>query len=379
VEIHWYLVPQEGRLPFLQHSRNAGGRSVPNYDFFRQLAGAIDYNGYSGALLATGGGGHDAWTVASSLIPLTERMKFIIAQHPGLTAPLLLAQQAATFDHFSKGRLIINVVNGTNPQGPPYGRFEDHDDRYALADEYWGVWRRIMQGETVTFDGRFVKVRDARLSIEPFQKPYPELYFGGSSPAAMAVAAKHVDTYLTWGEPPLQAAEKIAAVRAFAKAQGRTLRYGLRINVIVRDTEEEAWAVAQWMYDRIDKTAIDFHRRQLSATDSVGQLRQAGIIGNREISKNARDLELLPNLWAGLSLAIGGPLAFTIVGDAQTVAERIREYERIGFDVFILSSFPLIDESHRVAEYLFPLLKPSGSRYAEEALADQPYRAVAAG
>jgi alkanesulfonate monooxygenase len=112
-----------------------------------------------------------------------------------LTSPLLLAQQAATFDHFSKGRLIINVINGANTQAPPYGLFEDHDDRYALADEYWGEWRRILQGETVTFDGRFVKVRDAQLSIASLQTLYPELNFGGSSPAAMAVAAKHVDTF----------------------------------------------------------------------------------------------------------------------------------------------------------------------------------------
>jgi alkanesulfonate monooxygenase len=357
MEVHWYLVPMEGRMPSVNPQQR---NDSTNYEFFRQLATAIDYNGFSGALLATGAGRHEAWALGASLIPVTQRMKFIVAQHPGITSPLMLAQQAATFDRLSNGRLIINVINGDNQQGPPHGIFLDHDERYALADEYWGVFRRLLAGETVTFEGRYVKLKDATLQVQPIQKGGPELFFGGSSPAAQAVAAKHIDTYLSWGEPPPQAAEKIAQVRALAAAQGRTLRFGLRINVIVRDTKEEAWGVAQWMYDRIDKTVIDFNRKTLASTDSVGRLRQASIIGNREHTKHARDMELYPDIWAGLSFVFGGPLAFTIVGDPETVAARIREYESIGFDVFILSSFPLIEQSYRVAQSLFPLLQPVG-------------------
>ncbi len=247
-----------------------------------------------------------------------------------------------------------------------------------MADEYWGVWRRLMAGEVVTFDGKYVKLKDARLAVEPVQKGGPELFFGGSSPAAQEVAAKHIDTYLSWGEPPPQAAEKIATVRSLAAARGRTLRFGLRINVIVRDTKEEAWFVAQWMYERIDKSVAERSRKALSTTDSVGQLRQARIIGNRELSKHARDMELYPDLWAGLSFIFGGPLAFTIVGDPETMAARIREYESVGFDVFILSSFPLIEQSYRVADSLFPLLQPVGWKAKNDETATGARRAAAA-
>jgi hypothetical protein len=192
MEIHWYLIPHDGPYPW-----NPKGQRLIDFAYLRQIATTVDHLGYDGALLAGGGGAHDLWGLGFSLIPYTERMKFIIAQHPGTLSPMLLAQQAATFDQFSQGRLIINIVNGADGHGLPYGVFLDHDERYAMADEYWGVWRRIMSGETVDFDGRYVKLRNARLGLKPLQQPYPELYFGGSSPSAQQVAAKHTDTYLS--------------------------------------------------------------------------------------------------------------------------------------------------------------------------------------
>jgi alkanesulfonate monooxygenase len=348
VDVYWYLVARDGYYPWSPQ----GARKV-DFGYLRQVATAVDYLGYTGALLATGGGAHDAWVTGASLIPLTKKMKFIIAVHPGIVAPLMLAQKAATFDQFSDGRLIINIITGEANQMPPYGIYEEHDARYRVTDEYWTIYKRLIAGERVDFEGEFFSLKGAALSLAPVQK-FPQLFYAGSSDAAIAVAAKHADTYLTWGEPPALAAEKVARVRAAAAALGRTLKFGIRLNVIVRETKAEAWAAAQWLLDHMDPDAVAFNRANALASDSHGQKRMNGLIGNRNVT-DARELEVAPDLWAGFGLIRTGP-GTALVGDPQTVAARLREYQDIGFDTFILSGQPLLEESYRVADLLFPLL-----------------------
>ena len=348
MDVYWYLVPRDGFYPW-----SAKGARTIDFGYIRQVATAVDYLGFTGALLATGGGAHDAWVMGSSLIPLTKQMKFIIAVHPGIVAPLMLAQKAATFDHFSEGRLILNIITGESHQMPPYGIYEDHDDRYRMTDEYWTIYRRLIAGERVDFEGDFFSLKGAQLSLEPVQK-FPPLFYAGSSPAALAVAAKHADTYLTWGEPPDLAAEKIAAVRALAAARGRNVTFGIRLNVIVRETKAEAWAAAQWLMDRMDPEAIAFNRANALGSDAHGQKRMNALIGNGS-SRRAQDWEISPDLWAGYGLIRTGP-GTALVGDPQTVAARLREYQDVGFDTFIISGQPLLEEAYRVADLLLPLL-----------------------
>jgi alkanesulfonate monooxygenase len=348
MDVYWYLVPRDGFYPW-----SAKGARKIDFGYIRQVATAVDYLGYTGALLATGGGAHDAWVMGASLIPLTKQMKFIIAVHPGIVAPLMLAQKAATFDQFSDGRLILNIITGESHQMPPYGIYEEHDDRYRMTDEYWSIYRRLIAGERVDFEGEFFSLRGAELSLEPAQK-FPPLFYAGSSPAALAVAAKHADTYLTWGEPPDLAAEKIGKVRALAAARGRDVKFGIRLNVIVRETKAEAWAAAQWLMDRMDPEAIAFNRANALGSDSHGQKRMNALIGNGS-SRRAQDWEIAPDLWAGYGLIRTGP-GTAIVGDPETVAARIREYEDVGFDTFIISGQPLLEEAYRVADLLLPLL-----------------------
>ncbi|WP_441277621.1 LLM class flavin-dependent oxidoreductase [Tardiphaga sp. 172_B4_N1_3] len=349
MEIYWYLIPQDGPYPW-----NAKGRRPVDHDYLAQIARAVDQLGYTGALLATGGGEHDAWVLGASLIPLTKRMKFIIAVHPGIVAPLMLAQKAATFDQFSDGRLILNMVTGEQHQMPPYGIELAHDERYALTDEYWGLYRRLMTGEVVDFQGKYLNLRNAQLKLPAVQKPYPPLFFGGSSEPALSVAARHADTYLTWGEPPPQAAEKIKVVRDRARALGRNVKFGIRINLIVRETKQEAWDAAQWLLDRMDDTAVQGAQARNAASDSVGQRRMREIVSTQK-PKHAQELEIYPDIWAGFGLVRNGP-GTAIVGDPETVAARILEYRDVGFDTFIVSGQPLLEETYRVADLLLPLL-----------------------
>ena len=349
MNVFWYIVPSDGRYPW-----QPKGSRVVDYAYLQQLTRAVDTLGYTGALFATTGGAHDAWVTAASLIPFSEKLKFIIAVHPGLMTPLMLAQKTATFDQFSRGRLILNVITGEQHQLPPHGIYLNHDERYELTDEYWTVWRRLMQGETVTYKGKYVNLENAKLNLPAVQKPYPELFFGGSSDPALKVAARHVDTYLTWGEPLEQAAQKVEKVRALAREQGRTMKFGIRLNVIVRETKEEAWNAAEWLLGKMDRSAIDVNLARQKASDSVGQARMTALLEDKPVH-SARDLEIAPDLWAGLGLVRAGP-GTALVGDPETVAARLQEYREIGFDTFILSGYPLLEEAYRVSDLLLPLL-----------------------
>jgi alkanesulfonate monooxygenase len=164
------------------------------------------------------------------------------------------------------------------------------------------------------------------------------------------VAARHVDLYLTWGEAPDQVAEKIAAVRRLAEAEGRTMRFGIRLHVIVRETEEEAWRDADDLISRVDEATIARAQQVFTRMDSHGQARMKALHnGSRE------SLEISPNLWAGVGLVRGGA-GTAIVGDPEIVATRMREYADLGIDTFILSGYPHLEEAYRFAELVFPKL-----------------------
>lgn len=347
MNVLWFF-PTHGDGRYLGTS--IGGRAITS-DYLKQLAVAIDSLGFTGALLPTGRSCEDAWIIAASLIHVTQRMKFLVAIRPGLSSPGMAARMAATFDRLSRGRLLINIVTGGDPvELAGDGLHLSHDARYDLTDEFLTIWREVMSGKVVDYEGEYLNVKGSKLLFPPVQSPYPPLYFGGSSPAAKQVAAKHVDLYLTWGEPPDQVAEKIAAVRELAAEQGRTLQFGIRLHVIVRETEAEAWEAANQLIQYLDDETIAAAQAALSRTDSEGQRRMLQLhSGSREA------LEISPNLWAGVGLVRGGA-GTALVGDPDTVAARMLEYAELGIDTFILSGYPHLEEAYRVAELLFPKL-----------------------
>jgi alkanesulfonate monooxygenase len=286
---------------------------------------------------------------------------------------LFAARQAATLDRVSGGRLLVNVVVGGDPaEAAADGVLLPHDDRYALAREYLTVFRGLMAGETVNFTGRYLAATNAALLFPPVQPGGPPLYIGGSSEAAADVTAEHIDWYLTWGEPPPAVALKIADVRRRAEARGRRVRFGGRFHVIVRETEAEAWAEADRLISRLDDKTIAAAQASLARTDSVGQARMRALHGG-----DRNRLVVYPNLWAGVGLVRGGA-GTALVGSADQVAERIREYRAAGVETFILSGYPHLEEAYRVAELLLPRLDIAAAD-VPAAVRVQPGRAGEAG
>ncbi|MEH1911259.1 MAG: FMNH2-dependent alkanesulfonate monooxygenase [Nostoc sp.] len=365
MEVFWYL-PTQGDERYLG---TIIGRRAATYPYMQQIAQAVDKLGYGGMLIGTGQK-QDTWIVATSLISVTERLRFLVAFRPAIMSPSLAVRMAATFDQISNGRIILNVVTGGDTKElAKDGIFLDHDQRYELTDEFLTIWRSLMQGEEVTFNGRHLKVKGAKLQFPPVQKPYPTLYFGGSSDAALQVAAKHIDVYLTWGEPPDQVAQKIAKVRRLAAEQGRTVRFGIRMHVLVRETTQKAWDAANELIQYVDDEAIASAHQRFAQSESEGQRRMAQLHNGKVASGTLRErknLEISPNLWAGVGLVRGGA-GTALVGDPDTVTARMLEYADLGIDTFVFSGYPHLEEAYRVAELLFPRLPLQTSALATPA------------
>lgn len=347
MNVFWFL-PTHGDGHLLGTSEGARPVTLP---YLKQVAQAADSLGYYGVLIPTGRSCEDSWVVASALVPLTERLRYLVAIRPGIISPTVSARMAATLDRLSAGRLLINVVTGGDPdENRGDGLHLSHSERYEASGEFLHIWRRVLQGEAVDYDGKHLQVQNAKALYPPVQKPYPPLYFGGSSDAAHELAAEQVDVYLTWGEPPAAVAEKIADVRARAAKHGRTVKFGIRLHVIVRETAEQAWQAADKLIANISDETIAAAQQSFSRFDSEGQRRMAALHGGR------RDqLEIYPNLWAGVGLVRGGA-GTALVGDPQQVAGLIKEYADLGIESFIFSGYPHLEEAYRFAELVFPLL-----------------------
>ncbi|MGX7677893.1 LLM class flavin-dependent oxidoreductase [Jatrophihabitans sp. DSM 45814] len=357
---HWFL-PTGGdgrRLGGSVHGLGIGatgavkasgaGERPATLDYLSQLVRAADDLGYEAVLTPTGAHCEDAWVVTAALISQTTRLKFLVAFRPGLIEPALAAQMAATFQRLSAGRLLLNVVAGSSDaEQRSFGDALKHDARYARAEEFLDVVRQSWAGSRFDHHGGYYDLDDAQLREPP--KPVPKVYLGGSSGPALDLAARHADTYLTWGEPPAMVAEKVAQVVDRAGKHGRTLRFGLRIHVISRDTPEQAWRDADALIAGLGDAEIAEGQRRLRSLESVGQTRMLELHGG-----SRERLVVGPNLWAGIGLVRGGA-GTALVGSHEQVAERIAEYQQAGIDEFILSGYPHLEEAYSFAEGVRPL------------------------
>ncbi|MFC9691040.1 LLM class flavin-dependent oxidoreductase [Kribbella sp. NPDC056951] len=355
LRFHWFLPTNGGdgrQVVAGGHGVTAGSAGRPaSVPYLGQVARSAEQLGFAAALTPAGAWCEDAWISTAMLSGLTERLQFLVAFRPGLISPFLAAQMAGTFQNLSGGRLLLNVVTGgESHEQRMFGDFLDKDERYERCDEFLEIVTRLWAGETVTFRGRHLQVEEATLNQRP--DPIPEIYFGGSSEAALRVAARHADVYLTWGEPPEAVAEKIARVRQLTK--GRRLRFGVRLHSIARDTSAAAWAEAERLLDQIPAEQIAKVQAGLRRSEAEGQRRML------ELNQGTKaDLEIHPNLWAGVGLVRGGA-GTALVGSYAEVADLIEQYAAVGIEEFILSGYPHLEEAYWFGEGVLPELARRG-------------------
>lgn len=370
VRLHWFLPTSgdsraDGRIADAVDAVSGTGgdargdnRREPTIGYLGQIARAAEQLGFEAALTPTSSACSDAWVTTAALIPQTTSLSFLVAFRPGALSPLLAAQMAATYQQVSHGRLLLNVVTGG--EDVEQRRFGDRlgkEARYRRTAEFLDVLHRLWSGERVTYHGEHIWLEDA--ALEPGSTARPDIYFGGSSPAAIGVAAAYSDVYLTWGEPIDAVRQKVEAVRAAPRFAQQPLRFGIRLHVIARPTARAAWARADELIAGISADQLHRAHAAQAATQSDGQRRMTALHGGR-----TDRLLVAPNLWAGIGLVRGGA-GTALVGSYAEVAERIAEYHSVGIDEFILSGYPHLEEAYHVGEGVRPALVARG-------LLDQP-------
>ncbi|MBU3689348.1 MAG: alkanesulfonate monooxygenase [Acidimicrobiales bacterium mtb01] len=351
ISLAWFL-PTAGDSRTVVPFGPQGHRRPPTIDYLSQVARAAEDLGFTSVLTPTGTWCEDAWLVTAALVRETRRLKFLVAFRPNSISPTLAAQKASTFHRISGGRLLLNIVTGgEDAEQRRFGEWLDHDERYARTDEFLTVLKGALSGAAFDFRGRYFDVEGATVNRAP--DPVP-LYFGGASAAAEQVAAKHVDVHLTWGEPPAMVEPRLDRLQKLASERERTLRFGIRLHVISRDRSIDAWNETRRFLEDIDPVTVRSAQEAMKKSASVGQQRMQSLHGG-----SLDNLEISPNLWAGVGLVRGGA-GTALVGSHEEVADRIEEYHALGFDEFILSGHPHLEEAFWFGEGVMPILRRRG-------------------
>lgn len=291
--------------------------------------------------------GQDTLSFVAGMAPLTERMNFLAAIRCGEVQPIMLARTVATLDHMLKGRLILNVISSDFP-----GETASNEYRYQRSREVVEILKQAWTQETINYEGQIYNFKNlATDPVKPYQQGGPLLYFGGYSPEAVDLCAAHCDVYLMWPEKKEELAERMRVVHARAEHYGRVIDYGLRVHMIVRDTEAEAKEYAEELVSKLDDDIGKKIRERALDAKNFGVSIQAK---NRELADEEGYVE--PHLWTGVGRARSGCGA-ALVGSVDQILTKIEEYQKMGIRAFIFSGYPHLDECKIFGEKVLPHLK----------------------
>jgi len=352
----------------VQHGLSSGKNDgFTSLDYIAEVARAAEISGFQGGLIPSFPMTDEPWAISSFLARETSTFRFMIAFQPGFLNPVTAARMTASLQRATGGRGLYNVITGGG--GPAqlwWGDVAPHDDRYARTTEFLDVLRGVWSGQPYSYQGKFYQVENASLPQQLLGQPFPEIYFSGSSDAALASASKHAEYYLSWLEPLDQLKDKFDRVKARTEALGRKIKCAVRVDIIARRTEEEAWREVRRGFENLDDAAKERYKRFAQQTgDSVGANRQRG--NAPKSLDDYRDFIIHPNIWSGLSLLRGGQTQ-GIIGSYEQVAERLDDLVKLGADAFILASTPHLEEAYRVGEEVLPLVRGHDSAPALRAV-----------
>jgi alkanesulfonate monooxygenase len=333
----------------------SGADGFTYIDYLAEIAHAAEISGFQGGLIPSFPMTDEPWVISSVLARETTTFRFMIPFQPGFLNPVVAARMTASLQRATGGRALYNIITGGGgPQQLWWGDAVSHADRYGRTTEFLDILRGVWKGGPFTYQGRFYQVEEAGLADPLSGEEFPEIYFSGSSDAALASAAKHADYYLSWLEPFAQLREKFDRAKERTEKLGRRIQCAVRVDIVARPTEEEAWAEVEKGFERLSKEAVAAFKKPAERSESVGAARQNA---NRPSAINGyQDLIIEPNVWSGFNLLRGGQTN-GIVGSYEQVAERLDQLVQLGADAFILASTPHLEEAYRVGEEVLPLVR----------------------
>lgn len=290
--------------------------------------------------------GQDTLSFVAGCAPITEKINLLAAVRCGEMQPIMLARTIATLDHMLEGRLTVNIISSDFP-----GEKADSAFRYQRSREVVEILKQAWTQDEINYQGQVYTFSGLTTDpAKPYQTGGPLLYFGGYSPAALELCGQHCDVYLMWPEPKQQIAERMRAVNAVAERYERSLDYGLRVHVIVRDTEQEAREYAQHLVSKLEDDAGRAIRERALDSTSLGVAHQAK---NRDLADMEGFVE--PHLWTGVGRARSGCGA-AIVGSTDQVLSELEAYQKMGIRAFILSGYPHMEECEHFGTRVMPQL-----------------------
>jgi alkanesulfonate monooxygenase len=291
--------------------------------------------------------GQDTLSFVAGCAPITSDINMLAAVRCGEMQPIMLARTIATLDHMLNGRLTVNIISSDFP-----GQVEESNYRYQRSREVVEILKQAWTKDEINHKGEIYNFSGLTTDpVRPYQTGGPLLYFGGYSPAALELCGEHCDVYLMWPEKIAELEARMKAVNAVAEKYERTLDYGLRVHVIVRDTEAEAREYADYIVSKLDDDQGDAIRNRAQDAKSLGVSHQAK---NREIADDSGYIE--PNLWTGVGRARSGCGA-ALVGSTDQVLSKLEAYQKMGIRAFILSGYPHMDEAEHFGTRVLPQMK----------------------
>ncbi|MDQ6525096.1 LLM class flavin-dependent oxidoreductase [Nocardioides sp. LHD-245] len=338
-----------------------GNAAVVDPDYTARFARAHEEGGFDRVLIGYGSGWAEGAQVAAYAAAHTERLGLLVAHRPGVVHPTLAARTFTTLDQFSSGRVALNIVTGsTNAEQRREGDYVPHDERYDRTDEYLQILRATWDTKGPRdFEGRYYRFEGATPQVFPYQDRHLELFFGGSSPAAYVVGAKHADTYMLWGEPLKGTGEQIAAVAARAAEAGRTRRPRISVSFrpILGASDEAAWERAHGILDTINgavgarfKQKVGQMHPQERAPENTGSQRLLAVAEKGELHDRC--------LWTPTTKAVGGGGNSTaLVGSPETVAAAILDYVELGVDTVLIRGYDPLQDAIDYGRDLLPLVR----------------------
>ena len=328
-----------------------GATMKPNLKLFTDIALAAEAAGFEYTLVPVQTMCYEAWVTCAMVAARTTRLKQLVAVRAGYMPPFQMAKMFTTFDRLSEGRVYANLIAGPGgEEQAAEGLFYAHDERYEVMDETVTLMKRLWtEDEPVTHKGKHFQIENGMVRPRPYQRPHPPFYIGGTSPAAKDVGAKHADVYLFWGDRPENIAKQIDEVRSIAAQYGREdqLKFGMRLQIVVRETEDEAWEAANAIIEGAPKLLTDAISNLWNESQANTRMKELGKVKDYMIDRH---------LWSGLTTIRTGA-GVAVVGNPQQVADTLQEFIDIGCTEFCLSGYPHAREAERFGEMLMPFFK----------------------